>query len=42
MVHTWSLNPAAIAGVRACHDPPGARDRNVRTAQQKLELYPTK
>jgi hypothetical protein len=42
MVHTWSLNPAAIAGVRACHDPLGARDRNARTAQQELSLYPMK
>jgi hypothetical protein len=34
--HMWSVKPAAIAGVRACHLPFGPFWRNVRTGQQKL------
>ena len=35
-LHTWSVSPAAIAGVRACQCPSSPGTRNVRTRQQKL------
>src|SRR4051794_9959234 len=34
--HTWSVNPAAIAGLRFTRRPSSSSEASVRTGQQKL------